>query len=138
MGQSLSRRKFVQGMGAAAASVSVGIGRHATAAPQRPMRGQTYHIDPAAGDDANDGLTPARPLKTYAAREFTGGDAVLFKRGRVIRDVLHTRAGATAGLSSSARVRWAIRLCRAIGPARCEWLAEEDIGTADRPNSIGH
>jgi hypothetical protein len=53
----------------------------------------SYYIDSAAGDDANDGLAPERPLKSYAAREFTGGDTVLFKRGSVIRDMLHTRNG---------------------------------------------
>ena len=42
------------------------------AAAETP-RGATYYVDPAAGDDANDGLTPARPLRTYAAREFVGG-----------------------------------------------------------------
>jgi len=57
------------------------------------MNERTYHIDPAAGDDTNDGLTLAKPFKTCAAREFTGGDTVLFKRGSVIRDVLHTRNG---------------------------------------------
>jgi hypothetical protein len=57
------------------------------------MHGPTYHIDPAAGDDSNDGLAPSRPLKTYATREFTGGDTVLFKRGSVIRDLLYTRNG---------------------------------------------
>lgn len=67
-----------------------------TAAPPLTIRGQTYHIDPAGGDDANDGLTPSRPFKTYLAREFAGADTVLFKRGSVIRDVLHTRNG-TAG-----------------------------------------
>lgn len=92
----LSRRRFVQGIGTAAACASVGFGRRVTAAPPLTMRGQTYHIDPAGGDDANDGLTPSRPFKTYVAREFAGGDTVLFKRGSVIRDVLHTRNG-TAG-----------------------------------------
>jgi len=57
------------------------------------MNGQTYYIDPAAGDDTNDGLTPACAFKTDAAREFTGGDMVLFKRGSIIRAVLHTRNG---------------------------------------------
>ncbi len=56
-------------------------------------KGRTYYVDPAAGNDANDGLAPARPLRTYATREFTGGDTVLFKRGSVIRDVLVTRCG---------------------------------------------
>lgn len=49
------------------------------------MSKHTYHIDPAAGDDANDGLAPARPFRTYAGREFAGGDTVLFKRGSLIR-----------------------------------------------------
>ena len=57
------------------------------------MTGQTYYIDPAAGNDANDGLTPARPLQTYSTREFVGGDTVLFKRGTIFRDVLHARCG---------------------------------------------
>ena len=57
------------------------------------MHGQTHYIDPAGGNDANDGLTPLRPMKTYAARKFTGGDTVLFKRGSVIRDILHTCNG---------------------------------------------
>lgn len=90
----LSRRQFVQGMGAAVTCASVGIARRATAVPLVPVRGKTYHIDPGAGDDTNDGLTASRPFKTYAAREFGGGDRVLFKCGSVIRDVLHTRNGA--------------------------------------------
>ena len=57
------------------------------------MPGQTYYIDPAAGNDANDGLAPARPFKTWAAREFGGGDRVLFKRGSIIREVLNARNG---------------------------------------------
>lgn len=55
--------------------------------------GRIYHIDPAGGDDANDGFTPSRPLKTYATRLFTGGDTVLFKRGSIIRDILQTCSG---------------------------------------------
>jgi len=57
------------------------------------MNKRIYHIDPVSGDDTNDGLAPAQPLKTYATREFAGGDTVLFKRGSVIRDMLHTRNG---------------------------------------------
>ena len=57
------------------------------------MIGQTYYVDPIAGDDANDGVAPARPLCTYATREFVAGDTVLFKRGTVIRDMLHTHRG---------------------------------------------
>jgi hypothetical protein len=58
------------------------------------MSARIHHIDPAHGDDANDGLSPARPRKNYAARDICPGDTVLFKRGSVIRDVLHTRDGA--------------------------------------------
>lgn len=53
----------------------------------------TFYIDPTAGDDASDGLSPERPWKTYATREFSGGDSVLFKRGTVIRDILHAHNG---------------------------------------------
>ncbi len=56
-------------------------------------RGHTYYIDPALGNDSNDGLNPLHPFKTYSTREFSGGDRVLFKRGSVIRDMLHTRDG---------------------------------------------
>ncbi|MCX7424199.1 MAG: right-handed parallel beta-helix repeat-containing protein [Planctomycetia bacterium] len=66
-------------------------GRVAAVETPRPA---TYYVDPAAGDDANDGLTPARPLRTYAAREFRPGDTVLFKRGSVIRAALGARSGA--------------------------------------------
>ena len=57
------------------------------------MNTSTYYIDPAAGDDANDGRSPDRPLRSYAEREFGGGDTVLFRRGSVIRDMLHTCNG---------------------------------------------
>jgi predicted outer membrane repeat protein len=58
------------------------------------MSGQTYYIDPAVGDDTWDGLAPDHPFKTDTARPFAGGDRVLFKRGSIIRDVLHTCNGA--------------------------------------------
>ena len=57
------------------------------------IRRNTYFVDPSFGDDSNDGLTPLNPIKTYFSREFRGGDKVLFKRGSVIRDMLHTRDG---------------------------------------------
>jgi hypothetical protein len=63
------------------------------AGPQAARSGRTFHVDPTDGDDANDGLTPSRPIKTYADRQFTGGDRILFKRGSVIRDILHTSNG---------------------------------------------
>lgn len=73
-----------------------------TTFPFRPMadaqesRGKTYYIDPVAGDDASDGQDPSRPVKSYANREFAGGDTVLFKRGSVMRDVLFARSGSEA------------------------------------------
>jgi hypothetical protein len=63
---------------------------------QRPlpdMTTRTYHIDPAHGDDTNDGLSPARPVKNHAELDIRPGDTVLFKCGSVIRGMLHTRSG---------------------------------------------
>ena len=77
--------------GGAALEPSASPSGRATAAER--ARGKTYHVDPAAGDDANDGLAPAHPFRTWASREFSGGDAVLFRRGSVIRDVLYARSG---------------------------------------------
>jgi len=59
-----------------------------------PMNRTIYHVDPVSGDDAHDGLSPDRPVKTYAGRDLVPGDTMLFKRGSVIRDMLHTRNGA--------------------------------------------
>jgi hypothetical protein len=56
-----------------------------------------YYIDPHAGDDANTGLTHSQPCKTYAQRPLEAGDTVLFKRGSVVRDILHTRNGVVGG-----------------------------------------
>ncbi|MEI6971351.1 MAG: hypothetical protein WCL44_07500, partial [bacterium] len=53
-----------------------------------------YYIDPAHGDAANDGLSPARPVKNHANCDVRPGDTVLFKRGSVIRGFLQTRDGA--------------------------------------------
>ena len=88
MKPTLNRRTFLQGMGAAPVCAILGASRTTAASP-----GNTYHVDPAAGDDAHDGLAPSLPIKTYAARSFTGGDTVLFKRGSVIRDMLYTCNG---------------------------------------------
>jgi predicted outer membrane repeat protein len=54
---------------------------------------RTYYVDPDSGDDAADGLSPARPFRTDRARPFSCGDTVLFRRGRVVRDALHVRDG---------------------------------------------
>jgi hypothetical protein len=85
------RDVFVSTAAAVCGLAALAWGR--AAAAETP-RGATYYVDPAAGDDANDGLTPARPLRTYAVREFGPGDTVLFRRGSVLRGVLHARSGA--------------------------------------------
>jgi hypothetical protein len=56
-------------------------------------KNRSWYVDPLAGDDANDGLSPSRPVRSYASREIAAGDAVLFKRGSVIREMLHTHPG---------------------------------------------
>jgi len=89
----LSRRQFVQGLGVVAACAKTARVRRAVAAEPSAVHGRTYHIDPIGGNDANDGLAPSRPFKTYAGRQFRGGDTVLFKRGSIIRDVLDARSG---------------------------------------------
>lgn len=88
----LNRRQFGLGLGATAACSAWNVGRRA-AAMQQPCRGKTYHIDPAGGNDANDGLSPSKPFKNYIGHKFIGGDRVLFKRGGVIRDALHAYSG---------------------------------------------
>lgn len=55
---------------------------------------RTCYVDPAGGDDGNDGLSLSRPVRTFANCDIGPGDTVLFKRGSVIRDMLHTRDGA--------------------------------------------
>ena len=57
------------------------------------MTSRTYYIDPAAGSDANDGLSPSQPVNNCADLDIRPGDRALFKRGRVIRGLLHTREG---------------------------------------------
>jgi len=59
----------------------------------RASRGRTFYVDPAAGDDSNDGLAPSAPLKSYWLRTYAGGDTVLFKRGSIIRRMLETCDG---------------------------------------------
>ncbi len=58
------------------------------------MSTRIHYIDPALGDDANDGRSPARPVRNYADRDIHPGDTVLFKRGRVVRSPLLTCDGA--------------------------------------------
>ncbi|MFZ2655291.1 MAG: right-handed parallel beta-helix repeat-containing protein [Victivallales bacterium] len=57
------------------------------------MTGTTYYVDPQDGNDTHSGAAPSEPLKTSACRQFLPGDTVLFKRGSVIRDMLHTCDG---------------------------------------------
>jgi hypothetical protein len=58
------------------------------------MSTRIHYIDPVHGDDANYGLSPARPARSHDIREIHPGDTVLFKRGSVIRGPLQTRDGA--------------------------------------------
>jgi len=87
----MRRRDMLISTGAAFLSLSAVPSRQAAAAEAHG--GKTYYIDPVAGDDAADGMAPSRAWKTYASREFRGGDTVLFKRGSVCRGVLHTCDG---------------------------------------------
>lgn len=48
----------------------------------------TYYIDPQNGKVGNSGLSEEEPLITNKGLKVKGGDAVLFKRGSFIRDVL--------------------------------------------------
>ncbi len=57
------------------------------------MPERIYYIDTAQGDDTQDGLSPGRPLRSYAPLTVRGGDTVLFKRGSMIRDTLRTSDG---------------------------------------------
>lgn len=93
MKSKLNRRQCLQRMGSVPLLTLFGMGWCRSGISETKTPGYTYHIDPVSGDDGNDGLTPARPLKTYAGRKFTGGDSILFKRGSVIRDRLYTCNG---------------------------------------------
>ncbi len=66
---------------------------HSGAVAAEKTAGKTYYVDPAAGNDANDGLSPERPLKTDSTRQFAAGDTILLKRGCVIRNALVARCG---------------------------------------------
>lgn len=57
------------------------------------MAHKTYYIDPAHGEDTNDGLDAARPLQAHEGLTLSGGDSVLFKRGSRIRGHLTTCCG---------------------------------------------
>lgn len=53
-----------------------------------------YYIDPDLGLDTNDGLSPDTPKKTGGSITPAPGDSVLYRRGRIIRGMLPTTAGA--------------------------------------------
>jgi hypothetical protein len=89
----LNRRSFLRETGVAAAVAAVGASRYTIAAAAAIGRDRIFYVDPQDGDDTHEGTSPSRPFKTYAERDFRGGDVVLFKRGSVIRDVLRTRDG---------------------------------------------
>ncbi|MGM9624695.1 MAG: hypothetical protein ACI3XM_03195 [Eubacteriales bacterium] len=52
-----------------------------------------YYIDSAAGSDRNDGLSPETPKRNDTAVTPAPGDSILYRRGRIIRGILHTTAG---------------------------------------------
>ncbi|MDD4061858.1 MAG: right-handed parallel beta-helix repeat-containing protein [Kiritimatiellae bacterium] len=56
---------------------------------------RTYYIDPRAGDDSRGGLEESQAIRTYERLSLSPGDTVLFRRGSVIRGVLHTCDGET-------------------------------------------
>ena len=62
------------------------------------VSGKTYYLADD-GDDANDGLSPSTPKKTYAALrgQLQEGDAVLFNRGDIFRGQMKLRSGITYG-----------------------------------------
>jgi len=65
-----------------------------------PPRGQRYHVDASAGDDANDGLSPGKAWKSLRkvnAAPLQPGDAVLFRRGQSWRGQLVPRSGSDEG-----------------------------------------
>ncbi len=53
-----------------------------------------YYIAPASGDNANDGLSPATPKKTFSITP-APGDWVLFKGGESYESTLTTKGGAS-------------------------------------------
>ena len=56
--------------------------------------GQVYYVDPTNGRDEWDGLCRFTPKKNYRTIHPQPGDTVLFRRGSVMREVLHLRPGA--------------------------------------------
>jgi parallel beta-helix repeat protein len=59
-----------------------------------------YYVDASAGNDRNDGRSPATAWQSIAkvnASSFVAGDQVLFKRGEVWREQLRNSSGGVAG-----------------------------------------
>lgn len=54
---------------------------------------KVYYVDPLCGNDAWDGLSCQTPKKEYRTIHPQPGDSILFRRGRVMRDVLMMRPG---------------------------------------------
>lgn len=52
-----------------------------------------YYIDPASGNNLNNGLSELSPLKTNEGLELKAGDSVLYKRGSFIRGYLNNVSG---------------------------------------------
>ncbi len=60
----------------------------------------TYYVDAMSGSDANSGLSPVAAWRTAAkvnATRFKAGDSVLFRRGRVWREMLRPLNGGSEG-----------------------------------------
>jgi predicted outer membrane repeat protein len=102
----MKRRNFIQNTGKVTAggiliptivpATVLGINSIDCLQLRNPVKfGNTNYIDPKEGDDANDGLSPENPIKTYVKKKFSGGDKVLFKCGSIIRDMLYTCNGET-------------------------------------------
>ena len=54
-----------------------------------------FHIDPVRGSADSDGLDPARPRASHAGLSPAPGDAVLFRRGTVLRAAIDSPDGAS-------------------------------------------
>lgn len=75
---------------------------HGDSAPKsdpQPPYGTNYYVDAAAGDDANDGLSPDRAwrtLKHLRHLELQAGDSLLLKRGSLFQEIFDIRGTGTA------------------------------------------
>ena len=53
-----------------------------------------YYIDPKTGDNRNGGLDEQHAKANDRELSLLPGDAVLYRRGSLIRDVMHNQCGA--------------------------------------------